>query len=117
MPTSNSTNIQFVPSPPAAEEKPFEVNPMIELTGEQLARLAALVNAGELIRGGGLMRGNPAQIGDIIDLAEYIITGDTIIRTQHKSRELYSRIRVDETSDTVDRASVVVNRDSEAAAA
>jgi hypothetical protein len=57
-------------------DEPFQVNPMLELTAEQLARLAAIVNAGELLRGGGLVRGNPADVHDLIDIAEYVIHGD-----------------------------------------
>lgn len=84
------------------------IDPMLELTSEQLARLAALVHAGELIRSGGLTRGNPGNVDDMLDLAEYVITGHTVVRTiGKKGRQFY--MRVDGTADPIGVAAIATN--------
>lgn len=84
------------------------LDPMLELDSEQLARLAALVHAGELIRSGGLTRGNPGSIDDMLDLAEYVITGHTVVRTIGK-KGLQFYMRVDGKSDPIEVATIATN--------
>lgn len=103
---------------------PTPIDPMIELTGEQLARVAALGTAVTILVQRkatltGTMSGPVApSMAEVIDMAEYIVHGTTVIREYGKGGRLqYNRVTPEPETGEFDAKYVLVNRpDPEAAA-